>query len=342
VSPWPYLTAALKGSGGVLKHAPEDFEVEEVPAYLPSGEGEHLFLWIEKRDTTSEQVARALARHLGLDEREVGCAGLKDRRAVTRQFFSVPARGVDVASLEGALGPNVRVLRAERHGNKLRTGHLRGNRFRLRLREVTDVAAARASFELLVHEGVPNYFGDQRFGKAFDNAALGKALLKGERLPRRPSRFERRLYLSALQSLLFNRLLAERVAEGSLGRALAGDVLRKEATGGLFVCEDPAVDSPRVEAFEVSPAGPMFGPKMVASRGAVADRELAALAAEGLTHQAFERGGDETAGARRAYRFRLEAPTFEAEGESLVLGFTLPSGSYATVVLREVTKTDDA
>ena len=332
----PRLTEDVPGCGGAFKLVPEDFEVEELPAYLPSGEGEHLYLWVEKRGRDTREVVKALASALGVDEGEVGVAGMKDRQAITRQLLSVPARAearLPEFSLEG-----VSVLWSRRHGNKLRTGHLKGNRFRLRLRGVKDVGAARESFTRLGARGVPNYFGEQRFGREGDNADFGRLLVLGQRLPRRPDRFQRKLYLSAFQSRLFNRALVDRLRAGTFDTALLGDVLRKEDSGGLFVCEAPEVDGPRVAAFEVSPAGPLFGPKMPASAHAVAEAEAKLLVDEGVTLDDFRRGGDETQGGRRPYRVRLGNPSLEVDGEDLVLTFELPKGSYATEVLHELLK----
>jgi tRNA pseudouridine13 synthase len=332
----PRLTEGVPGCGGAFKLVPEDFEVEELPAYQPSGEGEHLYLWVEKRGRDTREVVKALSAALGVDEGDVGVAGMKDRQAITRQLISVPARAearLPDFSLEG-----VSVLWSRRHGNKLRTGHLRGNRFRLRLRGVKDVGAARESFTRLATRGVPNYFGEQRFGREGDNADFGRLLVLGQRLPRRPDKFQRKLYLSAFQSRLFNRALVDRLRAGTFDTALLGDVLRKEDSGGLFVCEALEVDVPRVAAFEVSPAGPLFGPKMTAATHAVAEAEAKLLADEGVTLDDFRRGGDETQGGRRPYRVRLGSPSLEVEGEDLVLTFELPKGSYATEVLHELLK----
>jgi tRNA pseudouridine13 synthase len=332
----PRLTEDVPGCGGAFKLVPEDFEVEELPAYEPSGEGEHLYLWVEKRGRDTREVVKALAGALGVDEGDIGVAGMKDRQAITRQLLSVPAKAeprVADFALEG-----VRVLWTRRHGNKLRTGHLKGNRFRLRLRGVKDVGAARESFSRLGARGVPNYFGDQRFGREGDNADFGRLLVLGQRLPRRPDKFQRKLYLSAFQSRLFNRALVERLRAGTFDTALPGDVLRREDSGGLFVCEAPEVDGPRVASFEVSPAGPLFGPKMTAATHAVAEAEAKLLADEGVTLDDFKRGGDETQGGRRPYRVRLGNPALEVEGEDLVLTFELPKGSYATEVLHELLK----
>ncbi|MBJ6761862.1 tRNA pseudouridine(13) synthase TruD [Myxococcaceae bacterium JPH2] len=332
----PRLTADVPGCGGGFKLAPEDFEVEELPAYLPSGDGTHLYLWIEKRGRDTREVVRALSQSLGVREDDVGVAGMKDRHAVTRQWLSVPAVAeprLGEFSLDG-----VRVLEARRHGNKLRTGHLRGNRFRLRVRDVKDVEAARETFARLSAQGVPNYFGEQRFGRAGDNADQGKLLVLGQRLPKRPDRFQRKLFLSAFQSRLFNRALVLRLQAGTFATALLGDVLRKEETGGLFVCEAPEVDGPRVASFEVSPAGPLFGPKMTAAQGEVAELEARLLVEEGVTPSDFLRGGGETEGSRRPYRVRLGSPVLTPEGGDLWLTFELPRGSYATEVLHELLK----
>jgi tRNA pseudouridine13 synthase len=222
----------------------------------------------------------------------------------------------------------------------MRTGHLRANKFSVRIRDVANVEAAKRSLELLQVNGVPNYFGEQRFGQTQDTAALGRKLVLGQRLARTPSRFLRKLYFSAYQSLLFNRALANRVTEKTIGRALPGDVLRKADTGGLFVCEEPSVDQPRVDAFLISPAGPIFGKKMAQAASTVADMEAHLLADEGITLKDFERGRGEALGTRRPYRVPFQ-PTRASWGErDLVLDFELPKGSYATVLLREIMKSD--
>ena len=331
--PLPFLTAGGP-SGGHFKETPDDFEVEEIPAYQPNGEGEHLFLWVEKRGVATPDAANRLARQLDTKERDVSWAGLKDKQAVTRQFFSMPARGAE-GLVPSFADPEVKVLWAKRHKNKLKNGHLHGNRFRIKLSSVADVGAAKASFDELITRGLPNFFGEQRFGATNTNAERGKrVLLAGN------SRggFERKLLLSAYQSSLFNRLLSDRVTAGTFDRALLGDVLKKHQTGGEFVCADVAVDQPRVDAFEVSAAGPMFGPEMTASEAGVAEAEKAVLTAEGVSLETFENGGGETRGARRHYRVQLENPTFEPAGPDVWLSFGLPSGSYATEVLRELLK----
>src|SRR5436190_16526496 len=176
-----YLTPSDLATGGVLKSAPEDFVVEEIPAYLPGGSGEHLYLWVEKRDVSAEVLLDRLARGLNVPRGEIGTAGMKDRRAITRQWVSVPARceaAVPTLAIEG-----VTILQSARHGNKLRTGHLKGNRFEIRLREITPAAAEAVPriTAVLREHGVPNLYGDQRFGGDDQTLGLGLALLRGER-----------------------------------------------------------------------------------------------------------------------------------------------------------------
>jgi tRNA pseudouridine13 synthase len=285
---------------------------------------------------------RRLAAALGIDERDVGTAGLKDRRAVTRQQISLPPPVTPEAVLALAVD-GVRVLSAARHGNKLKTGHHRGNRFRLVVRELAvapDEAERRATAilaRLARPPGAPAWYGEQRFGRDAGNVALGMRLLGGERVPGGPR--ERRLLVSAVQSELFNRALEERLKDGLYARVITGDVLRKVETGGLFVSADPAVDQPRLEAGEVVPTGPMFGVEMRAppEGSEAAAREAAVLAAAGLTRESFARVARLAEGARRPYGLAIGEPSARAVGPNLELRFALPPGGYATVVAEAIT-----
>jgi tRNA pseudouridine13 synthase len=344
----PYLTADVPGTGGRLRDAPDDFVVEEVPAYLPSGTGEHVFAWIEKRDVPTPTAANLLAAALGVRARDVGWAGMKDKRAVTRQWLSFPAPATPELVLAAKVD-GITVLDARRHGNKLKTGHLRGNRFVLRVRGVgagqaTD-AAARASKILRVlaePPGALNWFGEQRFGRDGDNAARGRALLSGEDIGRVGER-ERRLLISAVQSELFNDWLRRRVDDGLIRRVIDGDWLEKRASGGQFSTTDPATDEARVAANEVVVTGPMFGWKL---RGAAAEtaagiREADVLRNAGMTLASFRPGGALAEGTRRAVAIAITDATAAAAGDDAIdVSFTLPSGAYATAVMREVMKTD--
>jgi tRNA pseudouridine13 synthase len=341
LQPPPLLTADLPGIGGRIKAVPEDFEVEEVPAYEPCGDGDFLYLWVEKRDMGAEYFARQVARRLGIPPGEVGTAGLKDRRAVTRQMVSVPASCADRL---GALdGEGIRVLRVSRHGNKLKPGHLHGNRFRILVRDA-DPAAPECLGPILSRlrdEGLPNYYGPQRFGRDGETVRLGLAMLGGvSRPPRSP--FLRKLALSAAQSALFNHCLARRLADGLMRRVLPGDVMAKWPFGGLFVAEDVAREQERFDRRETVHAGPMFGRKTFAAAQEAAGREEATLADAGLTRAAFLGFGKLLAGTRRHNLVYLDGLDATAEPEGVRLTFALPAGSYATVLLREVMKTEVA
>ncbi len=340
--PLPFVTSDLPGSGGRVKASPEDFRVDELPAYLPSGAGAHLYVRVEKRGRTTREVVRELSRLAGVSEREVGFAGMKDRAAVTTQWLSLPsARDLAPGLLAGE---GWRALEVSRHANKLRTGHLVGNRFAIAVRG-GDLGRAAACAEALAARGFVNFFGSQRFGAAGENAYLGRALLLGkldDPAVRRAARdrFTRRLVLSAWQSRAFNTWLSERLADGLFARVLEGEALKKLPAGGVFTCEDAAADQPRLDAFEVSPAGPMFGHKLrPPARGEALAREERVLAAEGLALPDLARGGDETEGTRRAARLRVAVELSPLEGGYLA-SFELPRGSYATVVLGELTKSD--
>ncbi len=411
-----FITADVAPVAARFRESPEDFEVEEVPLYVPSGEGPHLYLRVEKRGISTHEAARRLAFKLGRRERDAGYAGLKDARAVARQWISLDADGPTLEA--AAAGPEardalaarlsddrVRVLEVSRHRNKLKLGHLRGNRFRLRLRGVAadGAARARAVLERLAASGAPNFYGEQRFGTRHDTQVLGRALLAGEAaavvggllggdpapsdgprvreararfragdprgalaaLPHAyaaeraalgalargaddaravaaiPKRF-RALYVSAYQADLFNRLLADRARAGTIGALEAGDVAWIHASGACFVVDDPGVQQPRAAALEVSPAGPLFGTRLLEARAAPGAREAAVLAAEGLSLSSFRIPGLDLRGARRPYRIPvadLDVGALGAEGEGvLVLSFALPPGCYATAVIAEVMK----
>ncbi|HWE25098.1 MAG TPA: tRNA pseudouridine(13) synthase TruD [Myxococcales bacterium] len=340
----PVLTPDLPGTSGSVRISEEDFRVEEIPLYEPSGEGSHLYLTVEKAARTTPEVAHELAIALSIRERDVGYAGLKDKRAVAVQRFSVPVAGRagEIGQRAALLsGEGWRVTAAALHGNKLRPGHLRGNRFRVVVRGIAPGALDRAErvCSELRARGAPNLYGPQRFGRRGDNASLGAAILRRDAAPK--DRFLRRLALSALQAELFNRCLSARLRDGLFERAIDGDVLRKRQTGGLFVSEDSGADTVRVAAGEVDPAGPLPGHSLFAARGEALAREQAVLREAGIDERSFAVGGDEMEGARRPYRIPIEELRLQPEGsDALVLSFALPKGSYAACVLREVTKAE--
>lgn len=324
---------AGEGAGGGPRfEEPEDFEVEEIALYEPTGEGGHTFVLVEKRLRTTEEVARLLARAASVRPGDVGYAGRKDRRAVARQWLSVPALDPDAAL--GLEAPGVRVLAARRHPHKLRTGQLRGNRFRLRVRGVAAGAAGAlaARAEALVEHGLPNRFGAQRVGAGGRNAERAAEGLAGAGAWPRDRRAARFL-LSSLQAAVFDDVLARRPLPP--GRVEAGDVAVVCASGGLFRVEDEAREQPRAARFEISPTGPIFGTRMTAAAGAPGEREAESLARFGIDLASFRPPrGVRARGARRPLRVRPEGLSVrELAADVVELRFDLPPGSYATVLV---------
>ncbi len=342
----PYVSADLLGIGGRLRTELEDFQVEEVPAYLPCGEGDHTYAWVEKRGMTTAVLMREIAKALDIRDSDIGAAGMKDKYALTTQMLSLPPpidpEQVMALEIEGAT-----IKSAVRHGNKLRTGHLKGNRFVLRVRDLdcpADEAAerTRAILERLAQSpGAANWYGAQRFGRAGDNARVGKALVTREKTGgRTPRGRQRRLYVSAYQSRLFNDMLEARLTDDLFATVLDGDVLQKRESGGLFVSEDKATDQERFDEGELGLTGPMFGHKMKCPRGeSEADlRESSILAREGIELGSFAHLSKLANGTRRALSIVLEGAEAQAIDDSVELRFTLPSGSYATAIMREIIK----
>jgi len=316
-----------------IRVRPEDFRVDEIALYEPAGEGDHTFVHIEKTLRTTEEVARDLARAADVRPGDVGYAGRKDRVAVTRQWLSVPDFAPELATALDL--PGVTVLEASRHPHKLRTGQLAGNRFDLWVRDVDDEVHAGLASRLEAAEarGLPNRFGGQRFGRHGDNAARARALLAGERIKggRRAVRF----LLSALQSEVFNEVLAQRPLP--LDTLEQGDIALRHESGGSFLVEDLEAEAPRAANFEISPTGPIFGNKVRQPEGAPAERERAVLEAHDIDPDALPRVPSiRLRGSRRALRVRPGEPVLERDGSSSRLCFTLPPGSYATVVLEEL------
>jgi tRNA pseudouridine13 synthase len=334
LAPLPRAHGAALGTAR-LRSIPEDFFVDEILGFSPTGQGEHLFLRIRKRERTTEQVASFLARATGVSRGGVSYAGMKDKWAVTQQWFSVHLPGRAVELPLGEFGPGIEILETARHDKKLRRGVLRGNRFRLRLREIGAPAAAISArlFRIAQH-GVPNYFGEQRFGRQGDNVEQARAMRAGRLRPR--DRALRGILLSAARSHLFNQVLAERLRQGVWASAIDGDLLMLDGRNSLFPVD--VIDATirrRIHAQEIHPSGPLSGrggPQASADAAALEQRVLLAESelVEGLAAAGLE-------GARRALRLRVAdlAWWFPAPGE-LELSFALTSGAYATCVVREL------
>jgi len=318
-----------------LKSTPEDFVVEEIPAYEPSGEGDHVFVRFVKRDVTTPDAVKAIAAALGARERDVGVAGMKDKVAVTEQTISLPASpGIEERAMELAL-PGIRIVAARRHRHKLKTGHLRGNRFTLVLREIEDPGAVLEGFARVAASGVPNAFGEQRFGRDGDNASRARAWLSGKGAAPRDPRL-RRLLFSALQSAVFNEVLARRVEDGTWATVLTGDIVRRRDTGGLFTCTDAGVDRERARRKEVSATGPIVGVKMTWPEGeplALERRVAFEVLGEGIDLAETRALGE---GTRRALRLEVDDLRAEREQDSIRVHFVLPKGAYATTVVQAV------
>lgn len=330
----PYAYGGPLGRA-LLRSIPEDFFVDEVLGFPLSGSGEHLFVHIEKRGLTTEAVARSLARALSVPARDVSYAGMKDRHAVTRQWFSIQLPGREEALAADALGEGVRVLATERNARKLRRGALRGNRFVLKLRDAAvGWRALSARLALIAREGVPNYFGEQRFGRDGDNVEQARAMFAGRYRPK--GRQLRGILLSAVRSALFNEVLAERVRQGNWNQLLPGELVMLDGRHSLF----PAPDIDRELAARaawaaVHPTGPLPGDGDPRPAGAVAALEELILAREPELTAGLAAARVET--ARRALRLAVRELAWwrDSDGE-LVVSFFLTAGGYATTVIREI------
>ncbi len=332
----PFWTTALPGIGGRIGPLEEDFVVEEIPAYTPSGSGEHWYVRVQKRGQNTRDAALALSRAARVGERDVGYAGMKDKHAITTQWFSLP--GASAPPDTWSLPEGLSLLEVSRHANKLRTGHLRGNRFRIALVETSETGAARALLEHLSQHGLANYFGPQRFGHEGRNLGEALAWLRGEtRLPRSRERFLTKLYPSVVQSEVFNRYVTRRL---ELGREalLAGEVVRIEDSSAHFVVEDVEREAPRYAASEIRLTGPLPGPKLRRGIGRALELELEAERATGLGEKELASLAPHAPGTRRDVLVFPRGVSVDATADRLVLGFELPAGSYATELVRELSR----
>ena len=401
----PFLTADIDGIGGALKTVPEDFRVEEIPLYPASGEGTHVFALIEKRSMTTAAAIMEIARAMGVRRMDVGYAGRKDARAITKQWISI--EHIDADKLAQYQSRAVKVLQVARHGNKLKVGHLAGNRFILRVRKLAvplkqAMDCAEAGMERLVRVGVPNYFGPQRFGYRMDSHLLGEAVVKNDArrffdfllghpemdtdeafirprtlyeqgdyqgayaawLPnfhdhryalrdlmrsncdfqKAFRQFDRQLmtlFVAAWQSDLFNRALAGRMPH--IDKLFKGDMAYKHDNGACFKVEDAAVEQPRCDRFEVSPTGPLVGRRMTELTDEAAAFEKPLVDALQLGEEDLQRLGKYGGhGGRRPLRLQPKEAKVsggaDEDGEFLEFQFVLPSGCYATTLLRELMK----
>jgi tRNA pseudouridine13 synthase len=318
-------------AAGQIRTDPEDFLVEERLGFQPDGGSGHYLLLVEKRDANTLYVARCLARLAGLPPGDIGFAGLKDRRAVARQWFSMPAGKVR-PSAEGLEGDGFRVLEVHPHSRKLRRGALAANRFRLRVRELTgDLSALTERLQTIAGRGVPNYFGPQRFGRGGANLLQVSDWIDSERMPR--ERAARSFLLSAARALAFNAVLGRRVAEGSWDRLLAGEIASLAGSSSVFrVSEVDEELARRCREGDVHPSGPLCGEGGMQPEGESASGEQRVLE---LLAPLPERLAGVVAAERRALVLRPSELAWNVSGQELELGFELRRGAFATSLLRE-------
>ena len=315
---------------GTIRTRPEDFQVTELPLVEPAGEGTHLWLEVEKRNANTHWVAERLAAAAGIHPRDVGYAGMKDRRAVTSQWFSVALQDASSTDWISWNIPYARVLQGRMHGRKLKRGALKGNRFRVVIRDLAgDLEGLEERLRSVAVSGVPNYFGPQRFGHGGRNVERGIRWLE----PSQPFGDQPR------SSDLFNRVLSARVEQGNWNRIVDGDVAILDGSRSLFACGMPDAElERRCVGFDIHPTGPLPGKggRLLAERAAL-EIETTALAVcepviSGLTAAGLE-------AARRSLRLYPAGFDWAWEGTDLVLSFELPAGGYATGVLRELVST---
>ena len=311
--------------------------MEEDLGHTPEGEGEHLWLWVEKRGVNTDQVARQLAKLAGVRQMDVGYAGLKDRHAVTRQWYSIHVPKDAMEQAAQWHDPQWRVLRLARARRKIRRGSLHGNRFIIKLREVRgEKPAIENRLNEIIARGVPNYFGEQRFGH--DNIARAEAMARGEL--RVADRHLRGIYLSSLRSALFNMVLARRVNDDNWDRALDGEALNLNGSRSFFIAD--VIDTVilhRLATGDIHPSGPLWGRGEPPSRGEAQRLELAAVAAcPELWRRACSDAGMEQ--ERRPLRLAVQGLQWQwSDATVLCLEFGLPAGAYATTLIRELADT---
>jgi tRNA pseudouridine13 synthase len=322
---------------GRLRTCPEDFQVAELPLAEPSGEGEHVWLLIRKRMENTATVARRLAHCARVPLRQVSYAGLKDRHAVTEQWFSVHLAGQPDPDWSTVNSETLVLVRQAHHRRKLRRGALAGNAFRIRVHKVSgDPAMLEERLKQVAAQGVPNYFGEQRFGHGASNLQTASRLFAGT--AGKLTRHQRGLVLSAARSFLFNRVLAQRVNDASWNRVIPGDALQLSGTHSFFVADrvDPELER-RVRRMDVHPTGPLAGAGDTPVTGDARQLEAVCLADQQAWREGLARAGLRQ--ERRALRLPVKGLAWSwLQPDCLELTFRLTAGAYATSVLRELVR----
>lgn len=344
----PYISADLQGIGGRLRATPEDFCVTEIPLYEPSGTGNHRYYGVTRTNWSTRDLVKHLERMGKLKPGSIGYAGLKDKNALVYQVISVHHQGPhDLEELEryfaNSSADNISARALGEHTNKLKVGHLKGNVFEIRITGIGEPDAVvsermKAIAVELITRGVPNYLGAQRFGGQGDNHVRGWEILTGKRRER--DRWLRRFLVTAYQSHLCNLYLARRIESDLFDRILPGDVAKKHDTGGIFTVENVEDDQPRFVAHEISFTAPLFGAKMKRAGGEPGALEAATEQEGGITDAMWRAA--HTEGTRRMGRILLNDLEYTLEERCVVMRFSLPKGAFATTVLREFMKVDQA
>lgn len=318
----------------VLKATAEDFQVDEVLDIPLTGQGEHLWLWVEKRGLNTEDAARRIAKAAGLPLKAVAYAGLKDRQALTRQWFSLHLPGKADPDLAAAEGPALAILQRERHNRKLQRGAHSANGFTLRLTALqADRELLEQRLKQITEQGVPNYYGLQRFGFGGGNVFDARQHAERQELP--VQRNLRSRLLSAGRSYLFNRVLAERVAAANWNQARVGDLLAFTTSRSFFMAGENECNDPRLAILDLHPTGPLWGEGLPPTADSVQALEQSIGEHEQSLVQWLARAG--MAHERRILRLPIQSLTWHyPEPDILQLAFVLPAGSFATVVVREL------
>ena len=318
--------------------------MEEQIAFSLSGEGEHLWCWVEKVGENTDWVSHQLAKWAGVPTSRIGVAGQKDRHAVTRQWFSIQLPGMQDPNPEDLDLDTVKILKMVRHQRKLQTGGLKGNRFELIIREIKgECDDLESRLEAIKTHGVPNYFGEQRFGNQGRNLPKATEFLSGALT--RVKRNQKSMYISAARSWLFNLILSERIKQGTWNQFVKGDVIQLQGSSKWFEDDGSDTLAERVQQLDLHPTGAMVGRGELPSKLTVLELENKALEPFSEWIDGLEKLGLKQ--DRRALRVMPEEVQWqwlESEGEQkqLKVCFSLPSGSYATMVLRELLQVDDA
>ena len=335
--PWPRVSLHVLASW-VLRATTADFFVEEELGFTPSGEGEHVFLLIEKRGLNTQQVAGQIARLANLPTKMVSYAGMKDRRAVTRQWFSVHIPKQTSIDWQSLNSEQLTLLQQTLHTRKLRRGVHKCNRFEITVSNIQPEQGdnfeqqLQQRLALIAQQGVPNYYGEQRFGRDGGNLISAYQMFTGEF---KPKRHLRGIYLSSARSLLFNQILAMRVRQQSWNQALAGELLMLNGTQSIFNgADDPQINA-RIHSGDVHPTGLMAG-----QQGQKTPAEEIALLEQSICvrYPVFVQGLQRAniKAERRALRVIPEQLSGDIDGDRLTLRFTLPRGCFATAVLHEL------